>query len=114
MQLCNGNDLEVSQQTVSRVLTETLDALPAHCIIARFIKLPGNEHLQQKKAEFREIAGFPEAVGAINGTHIRIVKARAFEIEYVNRKRNHSISSGRSIRVVPSWRLNSSRKFRAV
>ncbi|XP_045106664.1 putative nuclease HARBI1 [Portunus trituberculatus] len=29
MQLCNGDDLGVSQQTVSRVITETLDALPS-------------------------------------------------------------------------------------
>lgn len=92
MQLCNGDDLGVSQQTVSRVITETLDALSAPHILKRFIKFPANQDLQQKKTEFRDVAGFPEVVGVIDGTHIRIMRPRQFEAEYVNRKRYHSIN----------------------
>ncbi|KAK3886761.1 hypothetical protein Pcinc_009081 [Petrolisthes cinctipes] len=92
MQLCNGDDLGVSQQTVSRVISETLDALCAQPIFKRFIKFPPIQQLQQKKEQFREVAGFPEVVGAIDGTHIRIVKPSEFEVEYVNRKRYHSIN----------------------
>lgn len=93
MQLCSGDDLGVSQQTVSRVITETLDALCDFDILTRFIKFPaGIEQLQEIKDEFREIAGFPDIVGAIDGTHIRIVRPREFEAEYVNRKRYHSIN----------------------
>ena len=92
MQLCNGDDLGVSQQTVSRVVTETLDALCAPDILRRFIRFPPVQDLQQKKAEFREIARFPEVIGAIDGTHIRIVRPTDFEAEYVNRKRYHSIN----------------------
>ncbi|KAK3894996.1 hypothetical protein Pcinc_001289 [Petrolisthes cinctipes] len=92
MQLCNGDDLGVSQQTVSRVISETLDALCAQPILKRFIKFPPIQQLQQKKEQFWEVAGFPEVVGAIDGTHIRIVKLSEFEVEYVNRKRYHSIN----------------------
>ena len=42
-QLCNGDDLGVSQQTVSRVITETLDALCNQQILKRFIKFPIGE-----------------------------------------------------------------------
>ena len=45
----------------------------------------------RKKVEFRKIAGFPKVVGAIDGTHIRILRPREFEVEYVNRKRYHSM-----------------------
>ena len=86
MQLCTGDELGVSQQTVSRVVTETVDALCAHHILTRFIKFPANEDLQQEKVEFQEIAGFPEVVDAIEGTHIRILRPREFDVEYVNRK----------------------------
>ena len=92
MQLCNGDDLGVSQQTVSRVITETLDALCAPHILNTYIQFPANHHLQQSKAEFRAIAGFPDVIGAIDGTYIRIVRPRQFEAEYVNRKRYHSIN----------------------
>lgn len=92
MQLCSGDDLGVSQQTVSRVVTETVNALSEHNLLKRFIQLPANEHIQQKKTEFREVANFPEVIGVIDGTHIRIVRPREFEAEYVNRKRYHSIN----------------------
>ncbi|KAK3865839.1 hypothetical protein Pcinc_028583 [Petrolisthes cinctipes] len=92
MQLCNGDDIGVSQQTVSRVITQTLDALCAQHILKKFIKFPANEHLHQKKEEFREVAGFPEVIGVIDGTHIRIVKPKQFQIEYLNRQSYYSIN----------------------
>ncbi|KAK4317414.1 hypothetical protein Pmani_011498 [Petrolisthes manimaculis] len=92
MQLCNEDDLGVSQQTVSRVISETVDALCEQHILKRFIKFPPIEQLQKKMEQFREIAGFPEVVGAIDGTHIRIAKPTEFEIEYVNRKMFHGIN----------------------
>ncbi|KAK3882774.1 hypothetical protein Pcinc_012853 [Petrolisthes cinctipes] len=45
-----------------------------------------------EKGKIWEVAGFPEVVGAIDGTHIGIVKPSEFEVEYVNRKRYHSIN----------------------
>lgn len=92
MQLCNADDLGVSQQTVSRVITEALEALSAPHIINRFLKFPANHQQHQIKADFYDIAGFPDVVGAIDGTHIRIVRPTEFEAEYVNRKRYHSIN----------------------
>lgn len=92
MQLFSGDDLGVSQQTVNRVITETVDALCAPHILNRFIHFPANHLLPKIKAEFREFAGFPDVIGAIDGTHVRIVRPRQFEVEYINRKRYHSIN----------------------
>jgi hypothetical protein len=41
---------------------------------------------------FRDIANFPNVVGAIDGTHIRIRVPSADENFYVNRKKYHSIN----------------------
>ena len=38
------------------------------------------------------ITNFPEVVGAIDGTHIRIVAPREYEAEFVNQKRYHSLN----------------------
>lgn len=66
----------VSQQTANKLITETLDALCALHLLKRFIKFPASQDLQQKKRGFREIAGFPEVIGVINGTHIRIMRPK--------------------------------------
>ncbi|KAK3894738.1 hypothetical protein Pcinc_001462 [Petrolisthes cinctipes] len=47
------------------VITETVDALCAQHILKRFIKFPPIEHLQQKKEQFRRIAGFTEVIGVM-------------------------------------------------
>ena len=93
MQQCSADDLGPSQQTISRVITDTLEALSDNAILSQFIRFPVTpQETERRKAEFRVIAGFPEVIGAIDGTHIRIVAPREYEAEYVNRKRYHSIN----------------------
>lgn len=69
MQLYNGDVVGVSQQTVSKVITETVYALCAPHILNRFIRFLANHHLPEIKAEFREFVGFPDIIGAIEGSH---------------------------------------------
>ena len=93
MQLCSGDDLGISQQTVSRVITETIYALFSNDILRQFIKFPVTpQEIHQKKQDIYEIARFPDVIGAIDGTHIRITAPSEFEADYVNRKRYHSIN----------------------
>ncbi|KAK3894746.1 hypothetical protein Pcinc_001470 [Petrolisthes cinctipes] len=64
LQLYNSDDLCPSQQTVNRVITETLDALSSRPILAQFIKFPITPHeTQRKKMEFVQIAGFLGVIG---------------------------------------------------
>ncbi|XP_050710334.1 putative nuclease HARBI1 [Eriocheir sinensis] len=94
MQQCSSDDFGPSQPTISRVITQTLDALCSKEIITRFIRFPtAGPEIQQRKAAFMAIAGMPGIVGAIDGTHIRIVAPRDYEEEYVNRKNYHSINT---------------------
>jgi len=41
---------------------------------------------------FREIAGFPLVIGAIDGTHIPLLAPSEEENAYVNRKGTHSVN----------------------
>lgn len=93
MQLCSADDLGPSQQTISRVVRDTLEALSDNDVLCQFIRFPVSPHeTEMKKQEFRVIAGFPDVIGAIDGTHIRIVAPSENEAAYVNRKRYHSIN----------------------
>ena len=93
MQQCSADDMGPSQQTVSRVISETLDALSDNDVLCQFIRFPVTPHeTQRNKAEFMDIAGFPHVIGVIDGTHVRIVAPKDYEYEYVNRKRYHSIN----------------------
>ena len=93
MQLCNGDDFGVTQPTISRVITQTLNALTQPNIFRQFVNFPrARPEIEKKQREFMRVAGFPGIVGVIDGTHIRIVAPRVDEAEYVNRKRYHSIN----------------------
>ncbi|XP_050706375.1 putative nuclease HARBI1 [Eriocheir sinensis] len=93
MQLCSSEELGPSQQTVNRVISETLAAFNTPHIMRRYLTFPTeNEVMQQNKAEFMEIANFPGLVGVIDYTHIRITAPKEFPDEYINRKGYHSIN----------------------
>ena len=74
MQQCSCDDFGTTQATISRVITQTLDALADPDILCQFIKFPTTQYeVQRKQEEFMEGYRFPGVVGAIDGTHIRIV-----------------------------------------
>ena len=77
MQLCNADDLKISQPSVSRAINFPLDIQQLHRI----------------KANFMAIAGMPGVVGAIDGTHIKIIAPSKDEDVFVNRKKVHSINT---------------------
>lgn len=111
MQQCSCDDFGTTQPTISRVITQTLDALADPDILSQFIHFPLTRHeVQRKQEEFMEKFGFPGVVGAIDGTHVRIVAPSVNEHLYINRKRYHSINvqivvdaNYRIINVVARW-----------
>ena len=93
MQLCNGDDMGVSQPTVSRAISVTLDSLTSPALVSRFIRFPTNATVIRKNQEgFFAIAGFPGIFGAINGTHIQIIAPHEYENTFVNRHHYHRIN----------------------
>ena len=110
MQQCSCDDFGTTQPTISRTITYILDALTDPHILCQYIKFPRTRQEMESKQEFMEAYGFPGVVGAIDGTHIRIVAPSVNEHLFINRKRYHSINvqvifdaKYRTHDVVPKW-----------
>ncbi|XP_062375194.1 putative nuclease HARBI1 [Sardina pilchardus] len=86
-----GDALHISQASVSRCLTQFVDAMLAHT--RQFVKMPETPAERRRiKLGFHRVAGFPNIVGAIDCTHISIRTPSVNENVYRDRKRWHSIN----------------------
>ena len=78
------------QASVSRAIDSTINAL---CEL-NFVRFPKGDELQETKEKFFKIAKFPNVIGCIDGTLVRIVKPTAEEeVAYVCRKGYHAINT---------------------
>lgn len=57
----------------------------------RFISWPSRAQTQDIIRKFKENSKFPNVIGAIDGTHIRIEAPKENAADYVNRKAYHSL-----------------------
>ena len=72
MQLCNADDLGISQPSLSRAINQSINAHSRPHIIQQFIRFPLDiQQLHRIRANFMAIAGISDVVGAIDGTHIK-------------------------------------------
>ena len=60
-------------------------------LLPKYIQTPQGEHLQNIIDGFASKWGFPQCVGAIDGSHIPIVSPLDYPADYYNRKGFHSI-----------------------
>lgn len=88
---CVGDCMGVDKSTVSRVVSDVTDAIVD--IAQRFIRWPCEASEKQRiRTGFYCLGGFPNVIGCIDGTHIRIQAPTEDEKSYVNRKSYHSIN----------------------
>ncbi|KAJ1191027.1 hypothetical protein NDU88_000344 [Pleurodeles waltl] len=81
----------ISQPSFSAFLPKVLDAIIG--LTPRHICFPNTLQKQQEsKQGFYLINGFPDVLGAIDCTHVRLVPPAATEHLYRNRKHTHSIN----------------------
>ena len=80
----------IDQSTASRTIHRVTNALVAR--MQEWVQLPTQQQADRQKAKFLRLAGFPNVVGCIDGTHVRIQAPPTNEHEYVNRKNFHSIN----------------------
>ena len=85
-----GDTLGYDKSTVSRAVEDVTNALLARK--QDFIKWPNQDESLRVKSGFYEQAGFPNVIGCIDGTHIRIQAPSDDEPAFVNRKGYHSIN----------------------
>ncbi|CAC5398858.1 HARBI1 [Mytilus coruscus] len=82
-----GDTIGLHKGTVSRIVSDVLTSL---CNKRdEFIKWPRN--VDETRGDFYRLSGFPNVLGAIDGTHVRIQAPSEDEPSFVNRKGVHSI-----------------------
>ena len=59
-------------------------------LMPKFIKWPDNQEMIVESQAFAQRNGFPNIIGALNGTHIRIYKPNMHSQQYFNRKHFYS------------------------
>lgn len=107
-QLVVGDVLGISRQSASRCIYRVAAALVEKR--GQFIYFPSSEEdLNRVSNGFYAIAGFPNVIGVVDCTHIRIL-APDSERDYVNRKNQHSVNvqaicdhKGRFLNIVAKW-----------
>ncbi|XP_071106275.1 putative nuclease HARBI1 [Haliotis cracherodii] len=90
MHLLVGESLNISRSTAGRSLRAV--SLKISKLSGRFIKFPVGGDAVRTKEAFGNIAGFPNVVGYIDRTFIRIQRPTANEGDFVNRKGYHSLN----------------------
>lgn len=77
--------LSVLFEIITRVADYLVDIAPQH------IRWPNEEEREITKTYFQQIKGFPNVIGCIDGTHIRIDRPKESAESYYNRKDFFSI-----------------------
>ncbi|XP_071635288.1 putative nuclease HARBI1 [Temnothorax longispinosus] len=80
----------VGRATAFRALRRVTYAL--HCVAPRFIRWPRDQIALNVMERFQRSCGFPNIVGAIDGTHIKIRAPVEDANSYINRKGFHSMN----------------------
>ena len=76
--------------TVCTIVCRTTHAITRH-LLPLHVKMPTDTRLREIVQEFEILWGFPQVAGAIDGTHIPILKPTECPSDYYNRKGFYSI-----------------------
>lgn len=86
-----ANDVGVERSTVSKIFASVLDKIVAKS--SQWIKFPSSiEDMDQAKTDWASKFRIPTAIGAVDCTHVHIMKPSVFGDEYVNRKGKTTIN----------------------
>ena len=92
------------------VVTKEVCTAAVECLLPKYVKIAVGAALRENIEAFKMELGFPQCVGAMDGTHIPIISSQECPADYYNRKEGHSIilqgtvdHAGRSIDVYVGW-----------
>ena len=95
--------------TVCSIVLKTCSIIAEH-LLPRYVCMPSEDKLREIVGEFENLWGFPQVVGAIDGSHIPVLKPKESPSDYYNRKGFYSIlvqavvdSRGRFLDVTIGW-----------
>lgn len=80
----------LGRSTVGEIVLDTCEVI-AQKLMPKYVRIPCTQGLREIVDGFEQRWGFPQAVGAIDGTHIPILKPRDSPADYYNRKGFYSV-----------------------
>ena len=80
----------IGRSTVCEIVHDTCQHIVIN-FLPKYVKLPKDDRLKELVESFEHTKGFPQAVGAIVGTHIPIIHPEQSPADYYNRKGYYSI-----------------------
>ena len=80
----------LGRSTVCTVVVETCHAIATH-LLPQYVKIPQGNKLREIVDGFETCWGFPQAAGAIDSSHIPIIRPDECASDYYNRKGYYSI-----------------------
>ena len=80
----------LGRSTVGEIILDTCDTIACK-LMPQFIRIPEGAEIQNVVNGFEHRWGFPQTVGAINGSHIPILKPHESASDYYNRKGYYSV-----------------------
>ena len=80
----------IGRSTACEIVNDTAKQIVTH-LLPKYVKIPNGDRLREIVEGFELILGFPQAVGAIDGTHIPIIRPQYSSADYYNRKGFYSI-----------------------
>ena len=81
---------EIRISTVGDIIHRTCRALAEHMLL-KYVKKPSEERMKEIIDEFETLWGFPQVIGAINGSHVPILKPVESSSDYFNWKGFYSV-----------------------
>ena len=114
-----GHLFGISKASVLVIVEDFCSAVTNH-LAPKYIKIPTGNELKKSVTEFETKWGFPQRMGAVDGSHIPIKAPVKFHADYHNRKGWYSIilqglvdSSGQFIGITVGWpgRVHDARVF---
>ena len=80
----------LGRSTVGKIVLDTCDAIMCH-LLPKYVRIPQGDSLHEIVEGFEHCWGFPHAVGAIDGSHIPILKPVDNVSDYFKRKCHYSV-----------------------
>ena len=80
----------LGRSTVGKIVVETGRAIATH-LLPQYVQIPCGEKLKEIVDGFETFWGFPQAAGAIDGSHIPVIRPEESASDYYNRKGYYSI-----------------------
>ena len=80
----------LGKSTVGETVIETCNAIATH-LLSQYVYIPQGRKLKEIIEGFETYWGFPQAAGAIDGSHIPILRPDESASDYYNRKGYYSV-----------------------